>query len=55
MEISVATFVISILASAAIGSVVGIFVYRNNKGGTIGKVADKVDAIHDVIKGEENK
>lgn len=48
--ISIPTYIISIVIASVIGAVIGIFVYRNNVK-TIGKVADKADAINDVIKG----
>jgi len=48
--ISITTFIILIVIASVIGAVVGIFVYRNNTR-TIGNVADKADAIKDIIKG----
>jgi hypothetical protein len=46
--ISLGTYIISVIVSAIIGAVAGIFVYRNNS--AIGKVADKVDKVKDIIK-----
>jgi len=42
-------FFYGLLIGAAIGGVVAIFVYRNNKK-TIGKLADKVDELVEVAK-----
>lgn len=42
-------FIYGLLAGAAIGGVVAIFVYRNNKK-TIGKIADKIDKLVEVAK-----
>lgn len=50
--VSIGTLIISILVTAIITAVATIFVYRNNTR-KIGKVADKIDKVHDVIKEKE--
>jgi phosphotransferase system glucose/maltose/N-acetylglucosamine-specific IIC component len=45
------TILITILITAIVTAVTTVFVYRNNVK-TIGRVADKVDGIHDIVKEE---
>ena len=52
--VSVGTLIISIIVTAVITAVVTIFVYRNNAK-KIGDIADKVDGMHDIIKGDKGK
>jgi len=49
--VSITTLIISILITAVATAITTVFVYRNNSK-TIGKVADKVDGVVDVIKEE---
>jgi hypothetical protein len=49
---TIITILITILITAIITAVTTVFVYRNNVK-TIGGVADKVDGIHDIVKGKE--
>ena len=52
--VSVGTLILSILVTVIISAVATVFVYRNNTK-KIGGVADKVDGIHDIVKGDKGK
>lgn len=50
--VSVSTLIIAILVTAIVTAVATVFVYRNNVK-TIGNLADKIDGIHDIVKGNK--
>tara|TARA_R110000823_G_scaffold277684_1_gene396201 strand:- start:223 stop:378 length:156 start_codon:yes stop_codon:yes gene_type:complete len=50
--VSITTLIIVILITAVATAITTVFVYRNNVK-TIGRVADKVDGIHDIVKEKE--
>lgn len=50
--VSVTTLIIAILITAVVTATATVFIYRNNVR-TIGKVADKVDGIYDIVKEKE--
>lgn len=49
--VSILALILSIIASASIGFIAGVFVYRNNTR-ILGGIADKVDTIKDTVEGE---